>query len=437
MKNYYDYFISKLGSINTKTRKHILRFTKIGKIINYYKYNYAIPKKYEKIKNSLKKKDKITVFLMMNSVDLWKLDSVYESLNKSVLFEPYIVIAPIIKRGKKFAIKHLKSCNTYCLNKKYRFLVGIDDNLDYNKTLERTKADIVIYTNPNNLSHDKINYNSKNNTLPCYIPYSVRIDKLFKYSYDNDFTNSMWMNFVESNFHLSLAKKHSSNKGINYITTGHPQLDYFKKNKLKSKKIGKTVVIWAPHWTLPNLKLNKKTVLGWGTFHLYYKKFIELAKKYNNEIEIVIKPHPFLFDAMNKSTNYGYNFVDNFKTEWLSLSNCSIYENDYKNLFIESDALIHDSGSFAVEYLQLNKPAAYLYDKCSTVSINERFNSYGKQAVDTHSIIDSNDSLEQFINNVLDHKDSKENDRKKFITNNLNGKLAASNIVSYLEEQLS
>lgn len=52
--------------------------------------------------------------------------------------------------------------------------------------------------------------------------------------------------------------------------------------------------------------------------------------------------------------------TDRYYSEWESLSNAQLETGKYVDLFMTSDAMIHDCGSFTIEYHYTLKPVMYL-----------------------------------------------------------------------------
>lgn len=63
------------------------------------------------------------------------------------------------------------------------------------------------------------------------------------------------------------------------------------------------------------------------------------------------------------------------------MPNSMLSEGDYIDLFLSSDGIIHDSGSFIAEYLYTRKPALHTMTNPKTY---EEFNEIGKQCLDVY-----------------------------------------------------
>lgn len=138
---------------------------------------------------------------------------------------------------------------------------------------------------------------------------------------------------------------------------------------------------------------------------------------------------------MEKEENWGKAKTRNYLRKWSDRDNCQIIYGDYVDLFKHSDALVHDSGSFTLEYLCLNKPVAYTYNTSAYMS---RFNNIGKQAIDLHYKIGNNFEFEEYIINVIQGNDNLENKRRDFNANTLKADgNAGARIVKHLEKIIS
>jgi CDP-glycerol glycerophosphotransferase (TagB/SpsB family) len=122
--------------------------------------------------------------------------------------------------------------------------------------------------------------------------------------------------------------------------------------------------------------------------------------------------------------------------KWEQLENCQLVIGDYVDLFIDSDALIHDSGGFMAEYLLLNKPLAYtLNDRDLEVGLND----FGKQLIKFHEIIKNKKELDTFLINVINENDDLKIKKNDFVKNNfiIEGKKASQNIVNEILKRVN
>ncbi len=385
------------------------------------------------------RKEKVTVIFLLINVDSWKLDSVYKSFDKHDRFEPIVIVCPFITKGDLFLIKELKKSKIFCQKKGYKFFVAYDEKSQ--KVIDVKKIfmpDITFFTNPNNLTFKELLIDNFLDTLTCFVPYSFRIDNLFQYEFDNNLVNLTWLNFYESEIHYGLAKKYSKRKGSNVVVTGFPFLDSLKKSKGKGtnyeiKYSNKKKIIWAPHWTIKGIQNSK---LNWSCFLDYHLVILNCAKEFFSDIEVVMKPHPFLRPTLERPELWGKEKTDSYFKEWELLENCEVVYGDYTDLFLESHALIHDSGSFMTEYLSLNKPIAYTLNK---ENIDNRFNEFGKIVFKGHELVYTENDIRRFIKMVIEGEDSMLNTRNKIIESySLNPEnLISESILEYIINKIT
>jgi CDP-glycerol glycerophosphotransferase (TagB/SpsB family) len=95
------------------------------------------------------------------------------------------------------------------------------------------------------------------------------------------------------------------------------------------------------------------------------------------------------------------------------MPNTQLADGAFVNLFQGSDAMVHDSGSFVVDYLYFQKPVMYMSQDI------ERAKSYvnipGQRAYDAHYIGKTNEDVEQFVGHVvLSGQDTMQSQRQTY-----------------------
>lgn len=422
----------------------ILRF--INYILNIYRSYFLkieareIERNQLKVLEKIRNQKKIKVAFFLINVDVWKLDSVYWSLNRANRYEPLVVICPFLSKGDIFLKNELEKGLDFCKKKRYNFFLGYDMQLNEAIDIKRIiNPDIVFFTNPNNLTSKEFLIDNYLDKLTCFVPYSFRIDRLYNYEYNNRLVNLTWINFYETEIHKNLSKRYAANSGRNVIVSGFPALDFYSrktkslKNEVWRSSLKKRKkIIWAPHWTIKNYQ---SSGLDWSCFLYYSSIILKLATKYKDEIQFAIKPHPFLKSLLEKDSLWGESKTRKYFEKWSVIENCQFVTGDYKELFEQSDALIHDSGSFMTEYVVLNKPVAYTV---SEIGINGRFNDFGDIVLSGHEIVYNELDLRRFIENILNGVDTLKEKREAIIKEHrLSGdELIGDKILNILNREL-
>jgi CDP-glycerol glycerophosphotransferase (TagB/SpsB family) len=177
--------------------------------------------------------------------------------------------------------------------------------------------------------------------------------------------------------------------------------------------------------------------LDYSTFLTYADLMLEIANQYKDNIQIAFKPHPILRSKLSKEEIWGKAKTDKYYHKWEILPNGHLFEGEYIDLFLTSDGMIHDCGSFLIEYLYTNNPVMYILNDDS---ISDRLNDIGKMALSNHYHGKNNLDIDNFLNNViLSDNDYMSNERKLFFNSIIkppNNVTASENIFNYLESVL-
>lgn len=381
----------------------------------------------------VKKKDTVRVALFLARVEIWKCDSLYWALEKSERFEPVVVVIPFTIKGERYKKKELLKAKKYCINKGFQFVNERDSESYHSKEIkESVEADIIIFTNPK-----QFEISDHVNDLTCYIPYSFRISsEVYEYEYNSLFVNLTWKNFFESEVHRAIAEKYARNDGVNVEALGFPHFDKFRKESGSDPWVqsatDKKRIIWAPHWTIEGYQ---GAGINWSCFLEYQELFIELADKYKEDVQFALKPHPSLVPLLQRENLWGKAKTDEYIQTWKETPNLQYVDSEYVDLFLNSDALIHDSGSFMVEYLMTENPVAYTFQNRNP---KDDLNAFGEKAFDVHTHVQSEDQLERFVVDVIEGRDKKGNVRADFAKHHLDlhGRNVGEKIVDYLSSQV-
>ena len=401
------------------------------KIVKRYLIYTAPTKQLKKIQ-SLKDKRIIRCVIMVHAANTFR-DSVYQSLVKSGRFEVYLVACPDCGHGVENMVRWINATYEYLKGKGYpNVIMGYDVNRNEIYEIKRNlEPDVVFFSSPYRSYIGEINYITKMRDCLCiYIPYYYNNTVEYKMAYDELLHNIVWRYYVETNWHKEMSKKYSSNNARNVVVTGYPGVDKFYDKqyipsddnwRIKDKKHKR--IIWAPHQTI-----NPKKEMYYSAFLLIAEDMIELAEKYKDYIQIAFKPHPLLFNTLSKE--WGKERTETYYEKWRSMENTSIVDGEYVDLFLTSDAIIHDSASFITEYLMLNKPALRT---CNGRDLKTQFNEFSLACLNCYYMAYNGNDIETFIKNVIDGRDPMLEKRTTFIKDHLlppNDRLSSENIVN-------
>lgn len=347
----------------------------------------------------LQGKERLEVAFMLTIPGMWKADYLFEAMRDNPRYHPYVVVYPY-SSFKGFDAKEveatLQRTVDFVKGKGFECVVPRDESTgrwdDIRKTL---KPDIVIFTSPyKDFPSNYFIYHFKH-TLTCYIPYGFSSLNIYKTNYDLIFHNLVGMHFVETEIHRQCAASHSRNHGENIVVTGYPGTEVFLRNDYrpsqpwKNQSTPKRRVIWAPHHTIDG-------DFAISSFLRLADEMPKLAAEFADKIQFVFKPHQLLkFKLQNL---WGAEKTNNYYRQWDLMDNTQLEESSYVDLFLTSDAMIHDCGSFTTEYLFTRKPVMYIVGDDSFV---DKFSVFGLKSFQMHYHGKTVDDIRRFLSDVV------------------------------------
>lgn len=407
-----------IGVIAEKILPHFI----YKQLFKYYKYKewYLIResvKQHASALSKLKGKGKLRCVFFALFEEVWKYDVVYHLMEVNPRFDPIILVCPIISYGRENMIKRMEQCYIYFQGKGYNVIKAYDGNQDnYVDVIKQLSPDIIFYTNPyKGLIDDRYYITNYPDVLTVYVPYYYNEGVGYEVAYNNLFQNLLWRRYVETTFHNKLSRKYGRNKGRNSVVVGYPGIErlinpiqvpnnIWKQNAPEKKKI-----IWAPHHTL--------TAAGkcnYSCFLKYYDFMLKMAEKYADKCQFAFKPHPLLRNKLD--ILWGEEKTEVYYNKWMSMPNTTLKEGDYINLFLTSDAMIHDSGSFLIEYLYVNKP---VLRTLNDIPLDKLYNPFALKCLDYYYMAYTERDIEEFIKNVINGVDPLKEQRTKFVNEEL------------------
>ena len=421
-------------------KKWIKEYRVLKRNVTAYRKKKCIHKKYRKIREE-KRSIRIVFFALVSSN--WKFDYLYRLLEKDANFEPFILVCPVVNKGREYMLYELNATWSMLSNKGYIVYKAYDENTDTYIDVKNLKPDIIFYTNPyKGLVDDRYYIDKYPDILSCYANYSFEIIP-HEFAFNTPFHEAVWRYFVETEYTLNLVKKYSRTSGRNAVNVGYPMFDCFREHvddspywKIKDRKVKR--IIWAPHQSIIPIDKNDRNQVAvqFSTFLLYSDFMLELAKMYKNQVQIVFKPHQLLRLNLYEHPDWGREKTDSYYELWEKGDNTNYCSSDYVDLFKSSDALIHDCGSFTAEYMCMKKPVMYLANYIT----ESDFNDVGTKLFNAHYKGMSTDDIENFISDVvIKGEDSMATVRHSVYQNVLlppNGLTASQNIINEIKNEI-
>lgn len=414
---------------------------KIGAIKRQYKEAQMISRQpnlhQQAIAKIRRKSDPINVVFFALFDSVWKYDTIFRIMQEDPRFNPSILVCPVVNYSKENMIMNMNNCCNLFKSKGYNVIPSYNEDSDkYVDVRQELHPDIIFYTSPyEGLIDNRYFICNFADILTVYVNYYYSEGKDFNFTCDLLLHNLVWRRYCEHTELLS-ACKNTRNKGINAIYTGYPGTDNLIQRgktfkdvwKLKDRSLKR--IIWAPHHTITNYAF-----VNYSTFLSYYDFMFEMAEKYKDKIQICFKPHPILKNRLE--IEWGKERTNAYYQKWKNLPNGMLNDGEYEDLFMTSDAMIHDSGSFIAEYLYTKNPCMYL---SKGIPFEDQYNDMALKCLSHYYIGRYENDIETFILNLINGIDIKKNQRIAFVESEMmppNDKLASENIIDDIVKELN
>ena len=365
----------------------------------------------QKIK-SLRQQDKCHVLFFLQTPSVWKYDSLYKKLESSECFEPLIVVSPYnvhLNYDMQECFRVMHQTEDFARESGYNYVCAYDwDKHKWRDIKKQCSPDVVFFTKPYKDTIPAYHIYNYLNTLTLYVPYGINCLNLYRNNYELPFQSLLWKLLVETEFQKQYAEIYEKSHGDNVEIVGAlaeeklMQTDYQPQDVWKKQEKRKKRIIWAPHHTVDYL-------FNFSNFLNYCEDMLRLAARYKDDVQFAFKPHPVLkFKLINL---WGLEKTEAYYNRWAQLENGQIEQGDYIDLFKTSDAMIHDSASFTVEYLYAQKPVLF---QIRDENVKDEFNSFGQMCLQQHYTAYSIEETEKFIREVVAGNDPKKAGREQF-----------------------
>lgn len=315
-----------------------------------------------RLEQAMRKKDCISVAFIITEMSVWKGESIFTEMLRHPRFSPFIWLMKdtqikddVLSRSKQDAVRDYANAHGYCCA----------DNISLETLREQYHPDIIFLAKPypGLTRYSTLDFTQE---LVCYLPYAYSCVLVPEGTRFNGIGELFWKRLAENQSVRRAIGSMLFNGGYNLAVTGAPSLDALmvehqneEREEIGVWKIRDAAckkVIWAPHWTIPG----SASWFRFSTFHLVAEAMQEMAVLYKEQIHFAFKPHPLLKNTLYHLPDWGKERTDAYYAWWAEQTHTQLETGAYAALFRQSDAMIHDCGSFINEYLCVNKPCMYL-----------------------------------------------------------------------------
>lgn len=374
----------------------------IHRILEPYYYRLRILPKIRStqrdVVHRIQKRGIARIAFIVSSFPMWRAQSLYNQLKEDSRFQVIMVINPFWRESVDQKEKIAEEFRTYFEQEKMPFADLSNEQSPGKRLRELFDPDILFYPQPyNDLFGNDIDNKFFTDKLICYIPYGM-LTIGDPWVYKNHLSNIAWRLYLSSEDRKSEAKSILLNKGKNIRITGDLMVDYFsqptRQDPWKIVDHKRKRIIWAPHFSImPGDHLQRNSFVSLSS------TMLEMVEIYKDTIQFAFKPHPRLKHELYKHPDWGVEKTNEYYRRWEAGNNTQLEEGSYIDLFNTSDAMIHDCGSFSVEYLFTEKPVMFVSSDINNVT--RSLNDFGAKALFAHYQGARKEDIIHFIDSVV------------------------------------
>ena len=352
--------------------------------------------------------ERLKVAFLVCDASMFSGESVYARLAADPRFDCAIAVAPRVTRGEAFLRETLaKTVDT--LRTRYGDAVRALYDPDA-KRASPLDADIVFST---------VVYEDQ--TLPDYTTERLAARALVAilyYGYGGLFISNekktpylpnivlAWRYFVSNEATRRMNVEKNPLLAANAVTVGYAKMDRLATIP-RRERAGKTILL-CPHHTLEKIpgELSLSTFLKNAGL---YQRLPELFP----EITFVFRPHPLLFPRLATAKWWGPEKTAAYERAMEAHPNVVFQRGgDYFEAFRNSDALIHDCGSFLAEYFYTGCPQCYLLE--SEATLEEQFLPFARTLAEHVRKAYTDEEVVAFVRDVAAGRDPDRESRAAF-----------------------
>lgn len=299
------------------------------------------------------------------------LEGIYLRMLEDSRFDPMVVTIPRKLTGYEDFTDQQKITDFFDARNIEHTMLDFPDGQQGLLKLKELKPDFVFLNYPWQRNY-QTGYQIENLTTftkVCYVPYFS--SSLVKEPGEEGVPPHQYTQPTHQLAHMVFLQDGETQKAFASIgrkehvyLTGTPKIDALleAKSTVKpwwplSSDHDRFRLVWAPHHTYAQRWLN------FGHFNDQRELMLDYAKSHP-EIDIVFRPHPFLFGTMTDRDVMTQEEVTDWRARWNALPNTYTDEGGpMSGLLLATDALLTDGVSFLVEYPLISGKPSIFWEK--------------------------------------------------------------------------
>ena len=341
-------------------------------------------------------------------------ESIYQIMSEDECFEVVLVVSPIRKDASHVSMSYEyvydQNILTYFEEKGYPYVFAYEkgnwidiwanqpDVIFYNTVYQEKQLPKILRIQTY-AKEIKIVYTEQGTFAGEVFANPEMINRI-----TDSFLKKCWRVFLGKEGYEHYQSREEYGEKGNLVFSGSPKVDFYRlpvvaeKEYFRGKESVKILYTPAP-FNFP----------GRSTFLEYHKYLKDLVLE-RQEIELIIRPHPFMVTEMIQQKLIGESQLEEiigfFETHERTMWDRG---GDYRKIFLEADFAIMDRSTINYEFLLSGKPMLYNYRRrVSDLGINDKI-------IEASYVIESVDELEETIAKLLIGRDDKKDKREQVV----------------------
>ena len=354
-----------------------------------------------------------SVVFIVSSLPMWRAQGLAALLRADARFDVRLALYPFAAFDAAQKEKAMAELAAWCGGNGVDYIDLSREEHPGAALRRQFHPDILFYPQPyNGLYLNDLDARFFPDSLVCYIPYSIRTSA-GEWVYRNHLNETAWRLYYPTELHRKEASAVLYNRGSNIRVTGDLIMDTLAapaaNDCWKPQDTPKKRVIWAPHFSIADTGQLHRDSFSWLSACMP-----RIAEQYRDRVQFAFKPHPRLLSELYAHPDWGKEKADAYYRAWEEGANTQLVTGSYVDLFKTSDAMIHDSASFTVEYHFTGKPVLFTTRDLDAAMKGQ--NALGQAGILAHYVGKSEQDIVSFIDDVvLTGNDPRKEARASFV----------------------
>lgn len=351
-------------------------------------------------REKLARGERLRVAFLVCDVSMFSAEPVFAKMRDDPRFDCFIAVVPRVTRGEDFLREtYAKALETLC--SRYGDAVRALYDLDTKNSEGLEGRADVVFTSI--IYEDQSLRQFTTEAMSAYALVTV-----ISYGYSGLFVNNVrrtiflpnivlgWRFVLSNQATFEEWTRHNPLLLHNAVVCGYAKMDRYEKvRKTASRETGAKCILICPHHSIER----DTDGLRLSTFLSFSDLFLRLPGLYP-DVKFVFRPHPLLFPRLRTVKWWGAERADAYERRMESYANVEFQRGgDYFRSFADSDAMIHDCGSFLAEYFYTGRPQCYLLADEGTAC--REFLPFGRNLLDACYRASSERDVVDFIDKVV------------------------------------